>query len=110
MRCRAAAVLRLALLPFLQGERPCLALLPPLQGGESDPLARHCRADRSHARRAAPARTGCGGDGLRLGACTGSLQLTGTASPPTPPLEGEAYGATVLYGKGFYRRPSTPRQ
>src|SRR3546814_6968993 len=96
MRCRAAAVLRLALLPFLQGERPCLALLPPLQGGESDPLARHCRADRSNARRAAPGRTGWGGDGLRLGACTGSLQLTGNPSPPNPPLEGEGFGSAVL--------------
>src|SRR3546814_7888170 len=40
-----------------------------------------------------------GGDGLRLGACTGSLQLTGNPSLPNPPLEGEGFGSAVLEGE-----------
>src|SRR3546814_13228532 len=44
-----------------------------------------------------------GGDGLRLGACTGSLQLTGNPSLPNPPLEGEGFGSAVLEGEGSYR-------
>src|SRR3546814_12650973 len=44
-----------------------------------------------------------GGDGLRLGACTVSLQLTGNPSLPNPPLEGEGFGSAVLDGEGSYR-------
>ncbi|VXC20119.1 hypothetical protein LUTEI9C_80328 [Luteimonas sp. 9C] len=40
---------------------------PPHAGGESDPCARHCRADRSNDRRAAPGRTGwVGADHQRM--------------------------------------------
>jgi len=54
-------------------------LLPPLAGGEDDPLARHCRADQPNARRVAPGRAGWDGGAFRD-------EATSLRPAPTPTL------------------------